>query len=197
MQQNVVAGKTPVGTKVQAKLAVATLVHGAVIPQDAILSGEVTESAAKSTEPSRLALRMDSAQWKTGASATVLPLNPKVYLTGWYYPPAMAQNSSGGIPDAAHNPNDRVAIYPGASSSTARPFPGSDQDTSRNIPEPSSGPSSSISNHRVQIKNVESTSDTEGAVTLTSKHSNIKLDKSTTYVFASGGWASSPSSHIP
>jgi hypothetical protein len=197
MQQNVVAGKTPVGTKVQAKLAVATLVHGVVIPQDAILSGEVTESAAKSTESSRLALRMDSAQWKSGASATVLPLNPKVYLTGWYYPPAMAQNSSGAILDAAHNPNDRAAIYPGASSATARPLPGSDQDTSRNIPEPSSGPSSSISNHRVQIKNVESTSDAEGAVTLTSKHSNIKLDKSTTYVFASGGWASSPSSHSP
>jgi hypothetical protein len=44
MRQNVIAGTTPVGTKVQAKLAVATLVNGEVVPQDAIFSGEVTES---------------------------------------------------------------------------------------------------------------------------------------------------------
>jgi len=35
MRQNVAAGKTPVGTKVQAKLVVATLVDGVVVPQDA------------------------------------------------------------------------------------------------------------------------------------------------------------------
>ena len=63
MRQNVVAGTTPVGTKVQAKLAVATLVDGVVVPRDAVLSGEVTESVAKSAiDPSRLAIRMDSAR---------------------------------------------------------------------------------------------------------------------------------------
>src|SRR5271167_2112520 len=46
MRQKVVAGTTKVGTKVEAKLAVATLVNGVVVPQDAILSGEVIESAA-------------------------------------------------------------------------------------------------------------------------------------------------------
>jgi len=67
MRQNVAAGKTPVGTKVQAKLVVATLVEGVVVPQDAILSGEVTESVAKSaTNPSRLAIRLDSAEWSGG-----------------------------------------------------------------------------------------------------------------------------------
>jgi hypothetical protein len=67
MRQNVAAGTTPVGTKVQAKLAVATLVDGVVVPRDAVFSGEVTESVAKSvTDPSRLAIRMDSAQWKKG-----------------------------------------------------------------------------------------------------------------------------------
>jgi hypothetical protein len=65
MRQNITAGSTPVGAKIQAKLAVATLVDGVVVPRDAILSGEVTESVAKSaTDPSRLAIRMDSAQWK-------------------------------------------------------------------------------------------------------------------------------------
>src|SRR5277367_4444886 len=44
MRQNVKAGKTPVGTKVEAKLTTATLVKGAVIPAGAIFSGEVVES---------------------------------------------------------------------------------------------------------------------------------------------------------
>src|SRR6202162_3686572 len=89
MRQNVTAGVTPVGAKVQAKLAVATLVDGVVVPRDAILSGEVTESVAKSaTDPSRLAIRMDSAQWKKGSAPIVLSLASKVYLTAWYYPVA-------------------------------------------------------------------------------------------------------------
>src|SRR5271155_1243367 len=50
------SGSSAVGTKVEAKLAVATLVTGVVVPQDAILSGEVTESVAKSASgPARLA----------------------------------------------------------------------------------------------------------------------------------------------
>ena len=89
MRQNVTAGTTAVGTKVQAKLAVATLVNGVVVPRDAILSGEVIESVAKSpTDPSRLAIRMDVAQWKNGSA----PL--KVYLTPWYYAsPALTPRS--------------------------------------------------------------------------------------------------------
>ena len=44
LQQNVVAGKTAVGAKVQAKLTIATLLHGVVIPQDAVISGEVSRA---------------------------------------------------------------------------------------------------------------------------------------------------------
>ncbi|MGB7333952.1 MAG: hypothetical protein WBD25_21385, partial [Terriglobales bacterium] len=47
-------------------------------------------------------------------------------------------------------------------------------------------PSSNISKHRVLMKNVDSVRNSDGAVTLTSKRSNIKLDKTTTYVLASG-----------
>jgi len=62
MKQSVTAGATPVGTKVQAKLVVATLVDGTVFPQNSVFSGEVIESVAKSaTDPSRVAIRMDSA----------------------------------------------------------------------------------------------------------------------------------------
>jgi hypothetical protein len=77
MRQNASAGTTPVGTKVQAKLAVSTLVNGVVVPRDAILSGEITESVAKSaTNPSRLAIRMESAQWKNRSGPMVFVLAP-------------------------------------------------------------------------------------------------------------------------
>src|ERR1700726_1668318 len=85
MRQNVTAGKTPVGTEVQAKLVVGTLGDGTVFPKNAIFSGKVIESVAKtSTEPSRLAIRMDSVQWKDGSAAV------KVYLTAWIYPTTVA-----------------------------------------------------------------------------------------------------------
>src|ERR1700722_10833768 len=81
MQQNVAAGKTPVGTKVQAKLEAATLAGGKVIPKNAVFSGEGIESVAKTkADPPRLAIRMDSVFWKDGSVAF------KAYLTAWYYP---------------------------------------------------------------------------------------------------------------
>jgi len=186
MRQNVAAGKTAVGTKVQAKLAVATLVDGVVVPRDALLSGEITESVAKSaTDPSRLAIRMDSAQWKNGAAPIVLSLTPKLYLTAWYYPVAMPTNQdlSANLPDAANHPKplSGTGAYPGARNPPASPFPGSDSGKDKDT---GLAPSSNISEHRVLMKNVESTRSSEGAITLTSKHSNIKLDKATTYVLA-------------
>jgi hypothetical protein len=184
LQQKVMAGKTPVGAKVQAKLAVATLFDGVVIPQDAVLSGEVVESKAKSAaDPSRLAIRMDSAQWKNGAAPTVIPLTPKLYLTAWHYPAAMTmnQNPSDGIPDAANNPKPLSAggIYPGQRNPNSPPLSGPDasKDTF-----PTS--TSNISKHRELMKKIESTTGSDGTVILTSTHSNIKLDKSTTYVLA-------------
>ena len=42
LEQSLAAGKTPVGTKIQARLAVATLVAGTVIPRNAVFSGEVS-----------------------------------------------------------------------------------------------------------------------------------------------------------
>jgi hypothetical protein len=192
MRQNVAAGTTPVGTKVQAKLAVATLVNGVVVPQDATLSGEVTESVAKSaTGPSRLAIRMDSAQWKNGSA----PI--KVYLTAWYYPVTTPTNPdlSSGLPDAANNPRLRTngGAFPGPRNPTSPPFPGADagRDKDTGVPAPPA-PASDISKHRVLMKNVESTRNSDGTVTLTSKRFNIKLDKQTTYVLATGGRAASP-----
>jgi len=64
-------------------------------------------------------------------------------------------------PAATHDPSTDPGIVP--------PRPGSD------TPQ-----------HRVVMKNVESARNRDGAVTLTSRESNIKLDKTETYVFASG-----------
>jgi len=180
MRQNVVAGTTAVGTKIEAKLAVATLVNGVVVPQSAILSGEVTESVAKSaTAPSCLTIRMDSAQWKNGST----PIN--VYLTAWYYPPAPLKTNldlSSGLPDTS-DPGDWGASNTHKHHSRSQPTaPIEGQDTN---PAPPS-PESSISKHRMLMKDVESARNREGAIRLTSKRFNIKLDKQTTYVLADG-----------
>jgi hypothetical protein len=80
-------------------------------------------------------------------------------------------NGSGAYPD----PNNPVS---------QQKFPG--RDTNNDTTSQSLSPASNISKHRVVMKNVESSFDKDGAVALISRHSNIKLDKTTTYVFASG-----------
>jgi hypothetical protein len=194
LQKKIVAGVTPVGTVVQAKLAVATLVDGVVVPENAILSGEVTESAAKSaTDPSRLAIRMDSARWKIHGSPQVLKLIHQVYLTAWSYP-----TTSTPLPESFYQsldvPSSRNLTRLGYPPPTTRrvPAPEDSPDSPASTTQPAPTTTSSAAPHRVLIKDVESTRARDGAVALTSRHSNIKLDKSTTYVFAGGELAGGP-----
>jgi hypothetical protein len=194
MRKQIVAGVTPVGTVVQAKLEVATLVDGVVVPENAILSGEVTESVAKSASgPSRLAIRMDSAHWKHHGTPQVLTLTKKVYLTAWSYP-AIAPT----IPDSVYQsptglPSSRNMTRLGSPAPPTRQIPdASDSSDSTPSKQPAPTTTSSAAPHRVLMKDVESTRARDGAVRLTSRHFNIKLDKSTTYVFAGGELASGP-----
>jgi hypothetical protein len=185
MRQKLTAGTTLVGTKVQAKLTIATLVDGAVVPRDAILEGAVTQSVAKSaSNPSRLAVRMDSVKWKKRS----LPI--KVYLTAWYYPSEAltTQNLSYQPPDAARSPKNwnGAGPYPDPNSPVAQPFPGRETDREQD-PAPWASPASNISKHRVLMADVESVRSSGGDVTLISKRSNIKIDKLTTYVMAADG----------
>jgi hypothetical protein len=182
LRQSVTAGKTKVGTKVEARLVVATLLKGGVIPRDALLSGEVVESAAKTdSEPSRLAIRMDSAEWKNGRA------NFKIYLTAWYYPPAPMA-----APDLSYRPLDAQNSSnknPGGTDYTEPKNPMSQQkfppqDADDNVA--ATAPASSISKQRVRMKNIESMRNGDGPVVLVSAKSNIKLDKVTTYVLANG-----------
>jgi hypothetical protein len=200
MRQTVVAGATTPGSKVEAKLAVATLVDGVVVPQGAILSGEVIESVAKSASgPSRLGIRMGSAQWKNGGAPKVLQLTKKVYLTACYYPLASltARDLSNESWDTAASPGRRggsppysAPNYPTPNSPASQPFPGRDPDRSNDTLSAPSAPS--ISQHRVLMKNVESTRNDEGAVILVSKRSSVKLDKTTTYVLSAGDLGNGP-----
>jgi hypothetical protein len=184
MRQNIVAGKTPIGTKIQAKLVAATLVNGVVVPRDATLSGEVTDSVKKSASaPSRLAVRMDSADWKKGSA----PI--KVYLTAWYYPEAAAANQ-----DLSYQPQDAanskrnwngMGTYPDPNNPISQQkFPAG--DSNKDAGSAPASPASSISQRRVLMKNVQSIRDSDGAVVLIDGHSDLKLDRVTTYVLASG-----------
>ncbi len=178
LRQTVTAGKTPPGTKVEAELTVATLVNGTVIPRNAIFSGEVIESVAKTkTDPSRVALRMDSVQWK-GGSATL-----KVYLTAWYYPTrdADGQDLQYGPPQPANRTWNGEGQYPDPNSKVYKPFPGGSSDQGAAVPDT---PDATTSNHRVLMKDVELADGNDGSLGLTSKRTNLKLDKLTTYVLA-------------
>jgi hypothetical protein len=163
MRQSVVAGKTPVGTKVEANLTLATLTSGQVIPEGATFSGEVVESVAKSaTTPSRLSIRMDSVRWKKGNAAV------KLYLTAWYYPIRLEpddpdKNSS----DPLSAENRRPVGFPGQRNPEVLP------------PIPSHS-----AEKRVLMKDVDLVHDSDGVAALTSTHLTLKLDRSTTYVFA-------------
>jgi len=180
LQENLIAGKTAVGTKVQAKLAVATLVNGTVIPRNAVFSGEVIESVAKTkTEPSRLAVRMDSEQWKNGSASL------RLYLTSWYYPSVAesGQDLQYGPTQPANRTWNGQGQYPDPNSKVYRPFPGGDSGKDAAAPDT---PASITSNHRVQMKHVETSLKSDGAITIVSSHSNLKLDRLTTYVLANG-----------
>lgn len=172
MSQNVVAGRTPVGANVKAKLIIATLLNGSVIPIGATFTGEVVASAAKSaTAPSRLAIRMDSVHWKKGSA------DLKVYLTAWYYPATVAaEDLFNEATDGIHGP---IGIPRGTSRRNAPAAQPSSPDTS-------SGPTSNVSDRRIAMKDIDSVHLDDGALAITSARLNIKLDKVTTYVLASG-----------
>lgn len=187
LRQKIEAGKTLAGTRVEAKLVVATLVSGVVIPQDAILSGEVVESVPRSgRDPSRLAIVLDSAKWKNGSTHGSSALPARVYLTAWYYPLAIAPQESPDLPSGPMVNNRQhqggAAPYPNPNTQDSPAYPRGNTDP-RNNPAPDK-PLARISEHRELLKNVDTATGGSGVLTLTSTRSNIKLDKATTYVFA-------------
>ena len=186
LQQKVTAGITPVGTKVGAKLTIATLVKGKVVPEGAILTGEVTESEAKSSDaPSKLSIRMDLAEWKGGS----LPV--KVYLTEWYYPPrhAMTEDESPGFPGIHGSVGVTMGgtpYPPSTSPGGGLPFPDDGAPTVSPPIDPGSGSTpANVSPRRVRMKDVELERGDDGSMSLVCKKHGLKLDKGTIYALAS------------
>lgn len=172
LQQSVEAGKTPVGTQVRGRLATATLFHGTLIPRNAVFSGVIFESAAKTTKsPARLGIRMQTAQWKHGSTCM------KAYLMPLYY---TAAESVEGPPPESPDPSSRTLQGADSQSPMNQHFPSDSSEAVQgaipNIPTLSSRP--------VRMKNVALEPAADGGVTLMSEHDNIKLYKMTTYVLA-------------
>jgi hypothetical protein len=175
LQQNIESGKAKIGTKVQAKLAAATMFDGTAIPRNAVFSGVVIESTPKNANgPAKLAIRMETAEWKHGSSSIT------AYLLPLYYPATnqavpnfgdAAQGSGPNTPDGAdQHSNSESPMH-------HQSFPADESQLA--VPE-----ISITSNRPVQIKNVTVTLADEGGAALVSDSSNIKLFKLTTYVFA-------------
>ena len=193
LRQKVAAGKTSVGTEVQARLTVATFLNGVVVPEGAIFSGEVIASAKKSgTDPSRLAIRIDSVQWrnKNQSAPTVVALTPTLYLTAWYYPLASPVTKDSMADPSNQRLGNNNGMHSAQRNGGLPPLGSADADSDKSK---SPAPSSEISNHRVVMKDVESGRGAEGAVTLSSKRFNLKLNKTTTYVLAAGTLGAGPS----
>jgi hypothetical protein len=180
LENNVVAGKTAVRTKIHAKLCVATLANGTVIPQNAVFSGEVIQSTPKTdSAPSRLTIMMNSVQWKNGSAII------KAYLTPWYYPvlsKAANQNLQYGPTQPANRTWNGEGQYPDPNSKVYQPFPsGGESDKSGVVPDATTSVTSS---RRVPMKDIESEPSSDGGITIVSRKGNIKLNKTTTYVLA-------------
>lgn len=175
LQQSVEAGKSPAGTKVQGKLAAATLFNGALIPKNAVASGVVVESESKRGEDrARLAIRMNTVSWNGGWA----PLN--AYLMPLYYP-ATGQ-AVPNLPNESPDPDSRTLNGPNQSSQSpmSRPFPGNGSEANQGaIPDVAI-----LSSRPVRMKNVVLEPTSNGGIALVSEHANIKLFKMTTYVFA-------------
>jgi hypothetical protein len=170
LQQNLEAGKSPAGTKVEGKLAAATLFNGTLIPKNAVTSGVVIESESKrGEERARLAIRMNTVSWDGGWA----PLY--AYLMPLYY--SATGQTGPNLPNESPDPGSRTLNGPNQSSESpmSRPFPGG----SEAIPDVAI-----LSSRPVRMKNVVLQPTSNGGIALVSEHANIKLFKMTTYVFA-------------
>jgi hypothetical protein len=184
LQGKVVAGSTPVGAEVRARLAMATLMEGVVIPQDALIFGHVEQSVAKSNDaPAILKIKFESARWKKGSTPLTL------YLAGCYYP--VEFRSPADNPSGLHG---EVGLTMGGAPPDTFPRAGggmpnsgglSTMDASGQGTYPDPRPSvtvSEVAKHWVRMEKVETVVAPDGSLQITSHEKTLKLDKGTTYL---------------
>lgn len=190
LQRKVVAGSTPVGFVVNARLTMATLIDGVVIPENAVIIGHVEKSVAKTADaPSVIEIKFDSARWKKGSA----PLN--LYLAGAYYP--IEFRGPGDDPSGIHGevgltmggaaqrdpfPSANGGIQNGTGMSNSGGVPTVDANRQGFPDSRTSMTTSEVSKHWVRLENVDTVSTAEGSLQITSKERNLKLDKGTIYL---------------
>lgn len=188
LQENVIAGKTPVGTPVHTKLMLATLVNGVVVPQDAVLSGRVEESTPKTGPgPCRLKIHLDMAQWKGGS----VPLN--AFLTNIYYANRLIETPPNeALPDTSAS-SDLMLVHGGLQHQNSTDVESRRAAWSRQSagspPSDQAHPAESsrweASVYRKPMRNVVLSRETNGSTAIVSPRDTIKLDKNTAYSFES------------
>jgi hypothetical protein len=190
LQNKVAAGSTAVGTEVRAKLTLATLVAGVVIPEDAIISGHVEVSVAKTKDsPSQLKIKFDSAHWKKGST----PLN--LYMVSCYYPvefnTAATDNPSGvhgdvGVSMGGAPPPTSLPRGTTTGGLSANGMPTMDAGRPDGFPDPRPNVSlSEVAKHWVRMEKVDTSPTPDGGLQMSSNDRNIKLDKNTIYLLHS------------
>jgi hypothetical protein len=165
LRQKIVAGQTPAGSAVEAKLVIATLVRGVVIPEGAMFSGTVEESVARAgNTPSRLRIHITAAKWNAG-SMTV-----NLYITNTCYPHRRSalekEDSLSGLQkrqDEILQAQQHGGVIPMLD--TEKPG------------------ASSRYEHRTVLEDTKGERDEDGRIAILSEKSNLKLDAGRVYGF--------------
>lgn len=159
LHQKVVAGQSAVGTIVEGKLIIPTLVQGVVIPDGAVFKGKVEESVAKTEKsPSRLKVHLTEARWENQFVAVDL------YLTSFYYQRLRTSRDE--------EAEDMAPPIPALS---GRPVQHPENDVPKK-PRPRWP-------QRKAMDDVKQERGTGSEVILTSEKQNIRLDRDTIYSF--------------
>jgi hypothetical protein len=190
-ERKVVAGQVAQGSEFHARLKMATLVRGVVVPEGAELRGVVEESAAKSGDsPSRLKIHITQLKWGAGEMALDL------YLTDHYDRELTPGNSmsaeqgktdlpvkgTGSEPSGWRNEGFTSRPVRGTPSSL-RTIPLGSDDFDKKNREPSAAPEKAAAATHGKLDGIESVRDASGAILLTSRTHTIKLGRELVYSF--------------
>ena len=122
---------------------------------------------------------MDSARWKNDS------VSLKAYLTAWYYPlrNASEEEHANDQPGGIHGEAGMTVGGSRPTTRSQRPYSTGNPNEGTDYPSASN---STLSNYRIKMKDVDSVPLDKGGTAITSSRSNLKLDKTTTYILAAG-----------
>jgi len=200
LMQNVEAGKTAVGTVVNARLMIGTLAGGMVIPEGAVLSGVVEQSLAREGKvPTLLKIHMTKAAWKDHAIALSL------YLSDQFYPARTGPSPEASDFDASKSRMRGVEVQSrnivGRGGVTAvtvvvnTPPKAVIEDTTQGGKTENRAGATLGFAGRVKLKGLAAVPDSTGGLAVISDSKKLKLDRATCYSFQGVAPVPEPDSH--